>query len=205
MILGARELKRRLTGANPLRIDVVPVLRWPNSGDAALDMHIGFQFLFPEKPLVDVIDPAAWDGGIAAGWKNRHVSLNQHVVLHPREFALASTFEYVRLPEDIAAHVVSRSRWARIGLVIAMATFVHPGYCGCLTLELQNLGSAPIKLRPGDAVAQMLFEHCEGAGVRGGSPGCDVGPQPRRLVDDVERRILTSFGDGFSGADADTD
>jgi len=77
--------------------------------------------------------------------------------LHPGEFGLAAIHEYIRLPKDLCADVVGRSSWARLGLIIAMATFVHPGYAGCLTLELQNLGQTPIRLKPGLRVAQLIF------------------------------------------------
>ncbi len=38
-----------------------------------------------------------------------------------------------------------------------MASFVHPNYHGCLTLELQNLGGAAIALYPGLKVAHLVI------------------------------------------------
>lgn len=195
MVLGQNELVRRLTGqtgAEPLR--VIPILNWPPPGDAGIDLHIGSHFLFPEKPLVDVVDPIDWTEGEGKGWRSAYVPLDRNVVLHPGEFALAATFEYVRLPSDLTADVIGRSRWARVGLVIAMATFVHPHYTGCLTLELQNLGSAPLKIRPGDAVAQLVFMECKDAGQSDRPPACEIGPRPRQLTRDHERRVLWAFG-----------
>jgi len=34
---------------------------------------------------------------------------------------------------------------------------VHPGFSGCLTLELTNLGELPIKLSPGLAICQLFI------------------------------------------------
>jgi dCTP deaminase len=43
-------------------------------------------------------------------------------------------------------------------LIIETAAGIHPAFTGCLTLELANVGSAPIKLRPGMEVCQV-FTH----------------------------------------------
>jgi dCTP deaminase len=67
--------------------------------------------------------------------------------------------EWLRLPHDIAGQIVGKSTWGRRGLVVETASMIHPGFSGCLTLELTNLGEIPVVLRPGMAVAQVsLFE-----------------------------------------------
>lgn len=79
--------------------------------------------------------------------------------LHPGEFAIARTLEYVRLPDDLAAQALGRSSWGRLGLIIATATMVQPGFAGTITLELSNLGTVPIVLYVGVRIAQLaLFE-----------------------------------------------
>jgi len=42
-------------------------------------------------------------------------------------------------------------------LIIATATGVHPGFTGCLTLELFNSGEVPIALYPGMAISQFFM------------------------------------------------
>ena len=81
--------------------------------------------------------------------------LGKKLWLHPQHFVLAATFEYIRLPDDLGAYVVARSSWGRIGLVVATAIMVQPGFAGCLTLELINEGDSPIALYPGLRVAQL--------------------------------------------------
>jgi dCTP deaminase len=66
--------------------------------------------------------------------------------------------EWIRLPRNLAAIVTGKSSWGRRGLIIATATGVHPGFSGCLTLEITNLGEIPIKIRPGIHICQ-LFVH----------------------------------------------
>lgn len=79
-------------------------------------------------------------------------------ILHPGEFALGSTLEFIRLPEDIAARLEGRSTWGRVGLQIhSTAGFVDPGFSGSLTFELQNMGKVPLSLYAGMRLAQISF------------------------------------------------
>jgi dCTP deaminase len=71
--------------------------------------------------------------------------------------ALGSTFEYMCMPPDLEAQVEGRSSWARVGLQIATATSIEPGFKGVLTLELSNVGTIPIRLYPGIRIAQLFF------------------------------------------------
>ena len=68
------------------------------------------------------------------------VPFNRKFRLHPGGFLLGATLEFISLPNDIAGFILSRSGYGRTGLLIAAATYVHPGWKGCLTLELENLG-----------------------------------------------------------------
>ncbi len=86
-------------------------------------------------------------------------------ILHPRSFVLGVTLEWLRMPSNFAGYVIGKSSWGRRGLIIATATGVHPGFTGCLTLELSNIGDLPIAIRPGMTIAQ-LFVH-SAIGIRG--------------------------------------
>src|SRR6266849_9594195 len=77
--------------------------------------------------------------------------------MHPGNFVLRVTLEWIRLPKDMAAYVVGKSSWGRCGLIIATATGVHPGFKGCLTLELSNVGEIPIGIKPGIAICQLFL------------------------------------------------
>src|SRR3712207_7244409 len=79
-------------------------------------------------------------------------------ILHPGEFALGSVFEVVTLPDDIAARVEGKSSLGRLGLLThATAGFIDPGFTGHVTLELSNVATLPIKLRPGMKIGQFCF------------------------------------------------
>ena len=79
-------------------------------------------------------------------------------VIHPGEFCLGATLEYVSLPDDIVARIEGKSSLGRLGLIVhATAGFCDPGWRGTLTLELNNLTRVPIKLWAGLPVAQLSF------------------------------------------------
>ncbi|MGH2969926.1 MAG: dCTP deaminase [Solirubrobacteraceae bacterium] len=79
-------------------------------------------------------------------------------VIHPGEFVLGRTLEWVELPTDIVARIEGKSSIGRLGLIVhATAGFVDPGFKGTLTLEITNLTRVPIKLYPGLLIAQLSF------------------------------------------------
>src|SRR3954468_5317282 len=86
------------------------------------------------------------------------ISGDQPFVIHPGEFALGRTLEWVELPDDIVARIEGKSSLGRLGLIVhATAGFCDPGWRGTLTLELNNLTRVPIKLYPGLLIAQLSF------------------------------------------------
>jgi dCTP deaminase len=92
-----------------------------------------------------------------AFYARRTIAFNEAFVLHPHQFVLAVTLEYIVMPLKHYATVLGRSSWGRLGLTIATATAVNPGYKGRLTLELRNLGETPLELVVGTRIAQLCF------------------------------------------------
>jgi len=79
-------------------------------------------------------------------------------ILHPGEFVLGSTYEYVTLPDDVAARLEGKSSLGRLGLMThSTAGFIDPGFQGHITLELANVATLPIKLYPGMKIGQLCF------------------------------------------------
>jgi dCTP deaminase len=79
-------------------------------------------------------------------------------VLHPGEFVLGQTLEWVELPNDLVARLEGRSSLGRIGLLIhSTAGYVDPGWKGNLTLELSNVANLPIALYFGMKIGQISF------------------------------------------------
>lgn len=81
--------------------------------------------------------------------------LGETFILHPQQTVLATTLEYVKLPDDLFMMLFMRSSYSRLGLT--MSTIVQPGYCGCLSVEMINNSFTPINLAVGARLVQALF------------------------------------------------
>lgn len=81
----------------------------------------------------------------------------QQYVLHARHFALGTTVEHFRLPQNVIGLIVNKSGVARRGLGIEIAPYVNPGHTGTLTLELSNHEDMPIAIDAGRRICQILF------------------------------------------------
>jgi len=109
-------------------------------------------------------------------------------ILHPGEFALASTYEVVTLPDDVAGRLEGKSSLGRLGLLThSTAGFIDPGFSGHVTLELSNVATLPIKLWPGMKIGQLcLFrlsspaEHPYGSAKYGSRYQGQRGPTPSK-------------------------
>jgi dCTP deaminase len=86
------------------------------------------------------------------------VKEDEAFILHPGEFVLGSTLEYVTLPDDLVARLEGKSSLGRLGLLIhSTAGYVDPGFEGHLTLELSNVANLPITIYPGMKIGQISF------------------------------------------------
>jgi dCTP deaminase len=79
-------------------------------------------------------------------------------VLHPGEFVLGQTLEWVELPDNLVSRLEGKSSLGRLGLLIhSTAGYVDPGWKGNLTLELSNVANLPIALYFGMKIGQISF------------------------------------------------
>ena len=148
----ASELKKPTNQNDPLIVTPMPDLDdLVKSGAASVDLRLGCWFLVCRQTrtgLLNVYDKSVDVPNEVKLTKSYYVPFGEKFVLHPKSFVLGVTLEWIRLPADRAAYVVGRSSWGRHGLIIATATGVHPGFTGCLTLELSNVGEIPITIKP---------------------------------------------------------
>ena len=101
------------------------------------------------------------------------VGEDEGFILHPGEFVLGLTLEWVELPNDLVARLEGKSSLGRLGLLIhSTAGYVDPGWRGNLTLELSNVSNLPIALYPGMRIGQISFQVLSSPVERPyGSPG----------------------------------
>ncbi|CAB4564664.1 unannotated protein [freshwater metagenome] len=136
-----------LIGLDPLEMGLLQ----PSSIDVRLDR---FFRLFDNHKYA-FIDPAEQQDELT---RLIEVDPKEPFILHPGEFVLGSTYEFVTLPDDIAARLEGKSSLGRLGLLThSTAGFVDPGFKGHVTLELSNVATLPIKLWPGMKIGQLCF------------------------------------------------
>jgi dCTP deaminase len=164
------------------RLWITPVLNWEQqakSTDCAIDVRLGQKFTVPQRTKVAYLDHLddQHAAQIAKHKEECYVLLGDYYVLHPGQFVLGETLEWIRLPKKYGAYVIGRSAWGRDGLIIATATGIHSNYSGIVTLELTNLGEIPIRLYPGLCIAQLFIHTVEQGTVTGpdGASGSFVG------------------------------
>lgn len=149
------------TETDPLVITPQPNLKkLRTSGSASVDLRLGTWIRTMRNSTIKSLD--IWDSDTEAPSENEltkshYIPFGKDFVLHPNTFILGATLEWIRLPNNLAAYVIGKSKWGRRGLVIATATGVHPGFTGCLTLEITNLGEVPISIRPGMSICQLFL------------------------------------------------
>ena len=124
-------------------------------GPASVDLRLGRSFLVP-KPT------AAGIYSIAEEIEYDRTEGDEFIV-PTHGFVLATTAEYIELPDDLTAFVEGRSSVGRSGLFIQNAGWVDPGFKGAITLELYNANSAPMKIQAGRRICQLVIAKADAA------------------------------------------
>jgi dCTP deaminase len=123
----------------------------PSSVDVRLDKF----FRVFENHKYEVIDPALEQPELT---REIVAEDGEAFILHPGEFVLASTYEVITLPDDIAGRLEGKSSLGRLGLLThSTAGFIDPGFSGHITLELSNVANLPVKLYPGMKIGQLCL------------------------------------------------
>ena len=151
MLLSDKDIRAQIEagriGLEPLDMALIQ----PSSMDVRLDRF----FRLFDNHKYPFIDPREQQDDLT---RFVEVDKDEAFILHPGEFVLGSTFEFVSLPNDIAARLEGKSSLGRLGLLThSTAGFVDPGFQGHVTLELSNTATLPIKLWPGMKIGQLCF------------------------------------------------
>jgi len=132
---------------------------------SSIDVRIDNQFRVFQNHRYQVIDVRTRMDDLT---ELIEVTGDEPFILHPGEFVLGSTREWVRLPDDVAGRLEGKSSLGRLGLVThSTAGFIDPAFQGHLTLELSNLANLPITLYPGMKIGQIAFFRLSSPAQRG--------------------------------------
>jgi dCTP deaminase len=179
-LLQRGEILRRtsISGNEALYID--PLLEQSQIGEVTIDLRLGCDFLvsiLTRKPFISTMKHDNDFRGIASYFQNTRRELGDRFVLYPNQVALSCTLEYIALPSDTYADVLTRSSYIRLG--VHMNTMIQPGFRGCFPLELFNASNNPVELIVGSRVFQArLFN-------TGAQSDYGEGAEPRKYFGNV--------------------
>ncbi len=116
---------------------------------SSVDLTLGKEILLYKADWIDVR---------SENIPTEKVTISQEgFLIEPKAFVLATTNEYIKLPDNITAFVEGRSSLGRLGLFIENAGWVDAGFEGQITLELYNANSCPIRLYAGMRICQIVL------------------------------------------------
>ena len=182
-----------------LRLVVCPMLDTEQIGSASIDLRLGTEFMEVQRTQQGVLDPFS-----VHDEQRFNIAFGNQLIIHPGQFLLGSTLEYLRVPHQLAGQVLNRSSWARNGLLVATAVSVHPGFTGALTLELVNGGTVPLKLVTGTRICQLVLweldQETSQPYPKYAKYDTSLGPQPSRLSREAKEQVrIAAVGDRLRG------
>lgn len=151
MLLSDRDIRDQIEAGRVELDPYDPQMVQPASVDVRIDRFFR-QF---DNHKYAMIDPAQEQAELT---REIVMDPDEPYMLHPGEFVLASTYECITLPDDVAARLEGKSSLGRLGLLThSTAGFIDPGFTGHITLELSNMATLPVALWPGMKVGQLCF------------------------------------------------
>jgi len=151
VLISDRDIKAEIEAGRVKVEPFEPAMIQPSSVDVRLDRF----FRVFENHKYSVIDPSIEQPELT---REVEVGPDEDFILHPGEFVLASTYEVITLPDDIAGRLEGKSSLGRLGLLThSTAGFIDPGFSGHITLELSNVANLPVKLFPGMKIGQLCL------------------------------------------------
>ena len=209
MVLSDQEIVRELLEGN---IIITPLLRtWKKVnnkvssqiGSSSIDVRLGTEFRY-----IKIVKQTHFDLSLSlekireqvANYSEVvHVQPMEPFILHPDDFVLASTLEYIKLPPNITGRLEGRSTWGRTGLQVhSTAGFIDPGFEGCLTYELHNMGKLPLPLFPGIRIGQISFHRMNSAvevysKKQGAKYAKTIGTKDPLFYEDYEYSVIQKY------------
>jgi dCTP deaminase len=188
VLLSDRDIRAEIASGRVVLDPFDVTMVQPSSVDVRMDKF----FRVFENHRYPHIDPAVEQADLT---REVEPAEDEPFILHPGEFVLASTYEVITLPDDVAGRLEGKSSLGRLGLLThSTAGWIDPGFSGHVTLELSNVATLPIKLWPGMKIGQLcLFrtsspvEHPYGSSAYGSRYQDQRGPTPSRSWQNFHR------------------
>ena len=188
MYLNKIEIKKGIDAGN---IHIRPLLDEDQITNISIDLRLGCDFLVSIKcrdPFIDATRENEALDNIYKFYQETRRQVGETFFLHPNQTIMASSLEYIKLPNNLAGIIDLRSSYSRMGL--SMNSSLEPGYCGCVSIVLTNTSMNSIKLTVGTRLFSLKF-----IGVSGDTPAyfeckrkymCQVRPVLSNIFEDKD-------------------
>ncbi|MBI2032135.1 MAG: dCTP deaminase [Candidatus Levybacteria bacterium] len=156
MVLSDRDIKEYIKKGK-IKIKPSPDFK-VQLGSNSIDLRLGNIFRVFEHSKHAYIDPFDKKSSTEVT-RDIRVRDGERFIVQPGDFILASTIEYIEVPDDLVGSLEGRSSIGRLGIVIhSTASSVECGFRGKITLELANMGKMPVVLYPGMRICSISFQ-----------------------------------------------
>ncbi len=114
------------------------------------DLRVADEFKIFTNVNSAIVDPKHFD-------EKSFVSIVSDVcIVPPNSFVLARSVEYFKIPRDVLTICVSKSTYARCGIIVNVTPF-EPEWEGYATLEISNTSPLPARIYANEGLCQLLF------------------------------------------------
>lgn len=150
MFLSDKDIKAAIDSGE-IRVDDFDIERLQPT---SYDILLGNKFVVTDPESSGMIDPV---NKKFATTREVEIPDDGEFILHPGVSVLGTSWDFFGSDTHLI-HLSGKSSLARLGLLVHnTAGIINPGHFLNITLELCNLNSVPIILRPKMPIAQLLF------------------------------------------------
>jgi dCTP deaminase len=122
------------------------------------DLRVADEYKIFTNVFGSIVDPKNFDNKSFVDFKG------DVCIVPPNSFALARTYERLKIPRNVMTVCLGKSTYARCGIILNV-TPLEPEWEGWATLEISNTTPLPAKIYSNEGICQLLFfegsEACE--------------------------------------------
>lgn len=159
MVLSDRDIKARMKLSDT---DEARLLIWPYTeksppgtisygiSSGGYDIRIADEYRIFSNMCSGYVDPKKMDPQVFTEYRG------PTCLIPPNSFALARSFEKVRIPRDCIGVCLGKSTYARCGIIVTV-TPLEPAWEGFITIEISNTSPRPAVIYSNEGIMQVLF------------------------------------------------
>lgn len=176
---------------------ITPLLDNSQIGEISVDLRVGTDFLTSQlgrEPYMDATSNNEIGVPLKSFFSETRRLIGEPFLIHPSQIVLFSTLEYIKIPKDVMVELSTRSSYSRLGVTIS--TIIQPGYCGCISVEVNYNGNTPLKIICGSRMLQARFYRLQNSSDYLSTERkylCQVRPIASKANEDEEIELLKRF------------